>query len=54
MVKLIETCRIGGIMTQNPLTVRPDTTIVQLGRLFEIHACNVFPVINDRGGCGAS
>jgi CBS domain-containing protein len=49
MVTLIETCRIGEIMTQNPITPRPDTTIVQLGRLFEMHAWNMFPVINDRG-----
>jgi acetoin utilization protein AcuB len=49
MVTLIETCRIGEIMTQNPLTVRPDTTIVQVGRIFEMHACNMFPVISDRG-----
>jgi hypothetical protein len=37
MVKLIETCRVGGIMIQKPLIVRPDTTIVQRGRLRERH-----------------
>lgn len=37
------------IMTPNPLTVRPDTTIVQLRRLFEVHDFNMFPVVDDRG-----
>ena len=48
MVKGIEARRIGGIMTRNPRTVRPDTTIVQLRRLFEVHDFNMFPVVDDR------
>jgi CBS domain-containing protein len=36
-------------MTPSPLTVRPDTTIAQLRRLFEVHDFNMFPVVDDRG-----
>lgn len=40
---------VRGIMTPNPLTVRPDTTIAQLRRLFDMHDFNMFPVVDDRG-----
>ena len=40
--------RIGSIMTQSPRTVHPDTTIVELRRLFEVYDFNMFPVVSDR------
>jgi CBS-domain-containing membrane protein len=40
---------VGAIMTFDPVTVRPDTTIVQLRRLFEAHDFNMFPVVDEHG-----
>ena len=44
----VEVRRIDRIMTRNPLTVRPDTTLLQLRRRFETHDFNMFPVVDDR------
>jgi CBS domain-containing protein len=46
-VKRIEAQRIGSIMTQRPRTVHPDTTLVDLRRLFEVYDFNMFPVVSD-------
>ena len=40
--------KIGQIMTRKPVTVGPDTTILQLRQLFEMHDFNMFPVVDDR------
>ena len=48
MMKRVEAQRIGTIMTHSPRTVHPDTTIVELRRLFEVYDFNMFPVVSDR------
>ena len=48
-MKRIEARKIRGIMTPNPLTVNPDTTILRLRQLFEAHDFNMLPVVDDRG-----
>ena len=40
---------VRGIMTPNPLTVNPGTTIARLRQMFEAHDFNMFPVVDDRG-----
>ncbi len=39
---------VRAIMTREPVTVHPDTTLSQLHRLFETHDFNMFPVVDDR------
>ncbi len=40
---------VGEIMTPDPVTVSPDTSIVDLRRLFAVHDFNMFPVVDERG-----
>ena len=41
-------CTVGQFMTPTVITVEPQTTIRQLGALFEKHDFNSFPVMEDR------
>jgi CBS domain-containing protein len=39
--------RVRHVMTRNPVTVRPDTPLAEVGRLFEEHDFNAMPVLDD-------
>jgi CBS-domain-containing membrane protein len=47
MRKRIEAKLVGDVMTRHPMTVRPDTSLHELKRLFEVHDFNAFPVVDD-------
>ena len=41
------------LMTRSPVTVRPDTGVDELNRLFRAHDFGAFPVVDEHGGlCG--
>lgn len=48
-VELIEAKTVREVMTTNPITVRPDTTIRDLLTTFETHDVNMLPVVDGRG-----
>ncbi|HXH08307.1 MAG TPA: CBS domain-containing protein [Alphaproteobacteria bacterium] len=49
MQKRIEPTVIRDIMTPSPVSVRPETSIVELKALFERYDFNAFPVEDDQG-----
>ena len=49
MRKTIESKRVRDVMSRNPTTVSPDTTVQELMTKFKTHDFNMFPVV-DAGG----
>jgi CBS-domain-containing membrane protein len=49
MKRDIEAGTVRDIMTPNPVTVTPETSVGDLKRLFETHDFNMFPVVDRRG-----
>lgn len=48
--KVFEGVTVGDIMTRDPITVEPDTTLRDLGRLSEYRKHTGYPVVDERGG----
>jgi CBS domain-containing protein len=46
----IEARTVREVMTASPVTVRPNTGLRELKRLFETHDYNAFPVVDEHGG----
>lgn len=49
MRKTIEDKKVRDVMSRNPITVGPDTTIKELMTKFGAHDFNMFPVVDARG-----
>jgi CBS domain-containing protein len=49
MRKTIEGKKVRDVMSRNPITVSPDTTIRELMTKFGAHDFNMFPVVDARG-----
>jgi CBS domain-containing protein len=49
MRKVTERRKVRDVMTRNPITVGPDTTLQELMTKFRTHDFNMFPVVDARG-----